>query len=152
MLSWSGISTIIAVVLDHPPDVAFSPAHLLLFVWWVTKMFQPPVDVGARAKCMGMLLVDHFVHELRLSLDDLFNLLESCTKLYELMLSALPTFFSSLCCASRARFFLPLLLSCRGKEALRSLLPFPSVHPILLQRVAISLVGTIRSQGDTDGK
>ena len=114
---------IITIILDHPLDVALSPAHLV-FDLSLSFPFEPPLQTKARAKQMFLPLKGDFIDRPLTAIDMYFLLVQGCSKIGKVAHGLVPLLFGALC--SCALPLLPLVLSVtgEGEPALRSLLSF----------------------------
>ncbi len=114
---------IVAIVLDHPPDVSLGPAHLLFFLA-LPFPFEPALHPKARAKARGLAPKGDLIDRLLPIVSRLCVLFDRCSQIGELaqrLVPALPCTVSS-----RLLPLLALLLSeaREGESALRALLSF----------------------------
>ncbi len=139
------IAVVINIVLDHPPDVPLSQAHLLFFLACPFP-FEPPLHPKARAKVRGLAFKGDLIDRLLLFVSRFFVLFERCSQLGKLAQRFVPPLPTGL--GSRLLPLLTFLLAeaRQSEPALCALLSFllrlllhRTPHRVMLKRLPVLL-------------
>ncbi len=117
---------VIAIVVDHPPDVPLNTAHLLFFLAFP---FEPALHRKARAKVRGPALKGDFINCLLLVVSRFFVLFYRCSQIGKMAQRLVPPLLGTVC--SRLLPLLALLLS-KAREGESALGPR---HAFLLRHL-----------------